>query len=77
MLHVQEDGGVRGPSPSLLRCGFCLVVLSFQSLWVVLGYATMGYRFACLLVVFGPVKECYGVKDGTHLSLLVLMKENK
>jgi hypothetical protein len=36
MLHVQEDGEVRGPSPFPLRCDFCLVVLSFQSLWVVL-----------------------------------------
>jgi hypothetical protein len=37
MLHVQEDGGVRGPSPSPFRCGFCLVVLSFQSFWVMPG----------------------------------------
>jgi len=33
MLHVQDDGGVHGPSPSPLRCGLYLVVLYFQ-LWV-------------------------------------------
>jgi hypothetical protein len=76
MLHVQEDGGVRGPSPSPLRCVLCLVVLYFQ-LWVVLGYATTGYRSAYLLVVFGPVEECYGVENGVHLPLLVLMEGKK
>jgi hypothetical protein len=60
-----------------LRCGYCLVVLSFLSLWVVLSYATTGYRSACLLVVFKPVKECYGVENGAHLPLLGLMKGNK
>jgi hypothetical protein len=40
MLHMQEEGGVRGPSSSPLRCGFCFVVFSCQSLWLVLGYAT-------------------------------------
>jgi hypothetical protein len=74
---VQEDGGVRGPSSSPLRCGFCLVVLYFQSLWVVLGYATTDYQSACLLVVFGLVEECYGVENGIHLPLLVLMEEKK
>jgi len=58
MLHVQEDRGDCGPSPSSLRCDFYLVVLSFQSLWIVLGYTTTGYRSACLLVVFRPVEEC-------------------
>jgi hypothetical protein len=78
MLHVQEDKGVCGPpSSSPLRCGFCLVVLSFQSLWVVLDYATTGFQSACLLVVFGPVEECYGVENDTHLPLLVLMEGKK
>jgi hypothetical protein len=50
------------------------VVFSFQSLWVVLSYAMTCYRFACLLVVFGPVEECYSVKNGAHLPLLVLLE---
>jgi hypothetical protein len=55
----------------------CDVIFSFQSLWVVLGYVSIGYRSACLLVVFGPVDECYGVGNGVHLPFLVLMEENK
>jgi hypothetical protein len=27
-----------------------------------------------LLVVFGPVEECYSVKNGAHLPLLVLLE---
>jgi hypothetical protein len=77
MLHVQEDGGVRRPSSSPLRCGFCFVVLSFQSFRVVLGYTTTGYESACLLVVFGPIEECYGVENGVHLPFLVLMEGKK
>jgi hypothetical protein len=77
MLHVQEDGGVHRPSSSSLQCGFCLLVLSFQSLWVDLDYVTTGYRSTCLLVVFGPVEECCDVENGAHLPLLVLMEGNK
>jgi len=77
MLHVQEDGGVCGPSSSPLRCGFCFVLFSFQSFWVVLGYATTRYRSACLLVVFEPVEECYGVENGVHLPLSVLIEGKK
>jgi hypothetical protein len=51
------------------------VKFSFQSLWVVLGYASTGYRSTCLLVVLRPIDECYSVENGAHLHLLVLMVE--
>jgi hypothetical protein len=53
------------------------VVLSFQSLWVILGYAKIGYQSACLLVVFGLVEVCYGVENDAPLPLLVLMERKK
>jgi hypothetical protein len=33
------------------------------------------YRYACLLVVFGSVEECYDVKNGTYLPFLCLWRE--
>jgi hypothetical protein len=62
MLYVQEDWRVRGSSSSLLRRGFYFVEYFLQLFRGVLGYAQMGYRLSCLLMVLCKAKECCSVE---------------
>ena len=48
----------------------------FWLIWVVLGDAETGFRFACLLVVYGEEGECCGLEDGAYLLFWCLWRES-